>query len=53
MYETNTDRKTKRNALANHKTQLVDKTRNLCKTMYKWDYENHFVDVTRDSEKRH
>ena len=53
MYETRTtrtDRKTKRNALAKHKTQLVDKTRNLRKTMYKWT-ENHVVKVTRDSEK--
>ena len=53
MYETKTDRKTKGNALAKHRTQLVDKTRNLCKTMYKWDYENHVVKVTRDLEKRH
>ena len=52
MYETKTDRKTNGNALAKHKTQLVDKTRNLCKTKYRWDYENH-VKVTRDSEKRH
>ena len=29
MKETRTDRKTKGNARAKHKTQLVDKTRNL------------------------
>ena len=53
MYETRTDRKTKGIAQAKQKTQLVDKTRNLCKTMYKWDYENHIVKVTGNWEKRH
>ena len=53
MYETKTDRRTNGNALGKHKTQLVDETRNLCETMYRWDYEIHVVKVTRDLEKRH